>query len=332
MLPPIRILVLFVSLLAAQSALSGELPQVAREKFASGLTSPLILEPYQSGERAFLVVEQSGVISFLGEDGGEPGEVFLDLRDRMIEINNGFDERGLLGLAIHPEFDSNGRFFVYYSAPLRDEAPPKFDHTSHLSEFRVPPGANRADPDSERLLLQIDEPQFNHDGGNLLFGVDGYLYVAVGDGGAANDKGLGHEPGGNGQALHRLLGKLLRIDVDSGSPYGIPPDNPLVGREGRDEIFAWGLRNPWGLALDPRDERIILAGEVGQNRFEEIVAVRRGENHGWPRYEGYAPFDQENPSESPTAPPRSSKTGSYSPSSPTRTIPHSASPRDTASA
>lgn len=135
-----------------------------------------------------------------------------------------FDERGLLGLAFHPDYATNGRFIVYYSAPLRAGAPAGFNHTSHISEFRVSGDPNRADPGSERILLQVDKPQFNHNGGTVLFGPDGLLYIAIGDGGGANDVGLGHvedwyavNEGGNGQDVtQNLLGNILRIDVDSG--------------------------------------------------------------------------------------------------------------------
>ncbi|MEX2578155.1 MAG: PQQ-dependent sugar dehydrogenase [Verrucomicrobiales bacterium] len=271
------------------------LPEIECAPFASDLVAPLFMVPYGEEERGFLVAEQNGVISFLGEDGGKPGEVFLDLRDRMVELNDGFDERGLIGLVLHPDFEENRKFYVFYSAPLREGAPDDFNHTGHLSEFKTLPDGSAGDPASERVLLAIDEPQFNHDGGNLLFGVDGFLYVCVGDGGGAHDLGVGHAEGGNGQALDRLLGKILRIDVDSGDPYGIPEDNPLVGKDGRDEIFAWGLRNPWGITLD--EDGSIIAADVGQNRFEEVDVIRRGENYGWPVYEAFAEFDQKNPIE-----------------------------------
>ena len=274
------------------------LPAVDYEKFATGFTAPLSMIPYQDGERAFVVLDQIGVASFLGEDGGEANGTFLDLRDRIVTLKPKFDERGLLGMALHPKFTENKKFYVYYSAPLRDGGPEGFDHTARLSEFKVK-GDGTGDPATERILLQIDQPQWNHNCGNLLFGPDGYLYLGLGDGGKANDDAPGHEEDGNGQALHRLLGKILRIDVNSGDPYSIPPDNPLVGKTGRDEIYAWGIRNPWGLSFGP-DGKLIVA-DVGQNRFEEINVIQKGGNFGWRRYEGHAPFNVGNPAELVTA-------------------------------
>ena len=251
--------------------------------------------PYQSGERAFLVGEQTGAISFLGGKGDRTGEIFLDLRPRLQFLRPGFDERGLLGLALHPEFRQNRKFYLYYSSKLAPEAPKGFDHTIRLSEFRTNEDGSRADLDSEEVLLSIHSPQWNHNSGNLLFGPDGYLYASVGDGGAANDLALGHAEGGNGQDLNTLLGKILRIDVNAEKGYTIPPDNPLVGQPGLDEIYAWGVRNPWGLCVDDQQKRILFA-DVGQNRFEEVNVLARGANYGWPRFEGFAPFDQKNPS------------------------------------
>ncbi|NNC87616.1 MAG: hypothetical protein HKN82_04045 [Akkermansiaceae bacterium] len=287
----------FVSLLFALAAgFAGlapakELPPVAYKKFASGFTSPVSMIPYDDGEQAFLVVDQPGVISFLGEDGGKPGAVFLDLRDRMVTLNPKFDERGALGVALHPMFVENKKVYVYYSAPLREDGPDGFDHTARLSEFTVKADGS-ADPASERLVLAVDQPQWNHNGGNVLFGPDGFLYLGLGDGGKSNDVAPGHEKDGNGQALNRLLGKILRIDVDSADPYGIPADNPLVGKDGRDEIFAWGIRNPWGMSFDGGN---LIVADVGQNRFEEIDIIENGKNYGWSRREGYASFTADNP-------------------------------------
>lgn len=282
--------------MAPHGAPARELPKVGIEQFASGFTSPVAMVPYQNGKQAFLVVDQTGVITFLGDEGGTPGGVFLDVRSRMVKLRKKFDERGLLGLALHPRFAENRKVYVYYSGPRRDDGPKEFDHTGRLAEYRVRDD-HTADPASERTLLMVDEPQWNHNGGNLIFGPDGYLYLGLGDGGAAHDRAKGHEEGGNGQALNRLLGKILRIDVDSGDPYGIPPGNPLVGKDGRDEIFAWGIRNPWGITFDRGGSGEMIVADVGQNRFEEVDLVEIGKNYGWSRAEGLAEFSADNPGE-----------------------------------
>jgi glucose/arabinose dehydrogenase len=189
-----------------------------------------------------------GQIWVIATDGTLLQEPFLDIQDRLVELRQTYNERGLLGLAFHPAYPQNGRFFVYYSAPLREGAPQDFDHTAHISEFSVSSqNPDRADPGSERIILAVDKPQSNHNGGTLLFGPeDGFLYISLGDGGARNDAAPGHvadwyefNAGGNGQDVtQNLLGSILRIDVDTGDPYGIPQDNPFVGREGLDEIYV----------------------------------------------------------------------------------------------
>lgn len=278
----------------ALTAFADDLPKVAYQKFASGLISPIGLTPYLDGGESFLVSEQNGVVHFLGGEGGETTGTFLDLRDRMVKLRDGFDERGLLGIALHPKFPDVRKVYVHYSAPLRKGGTKGFDHTAHISEFTIPEGGRAASASSERIILQVDTPQWNHNGGQPVFGPDGYLYVALGDGGGASDLGKGHVKGGNGQHLDNLLGKILRLNVDEADPYRIPDDNPLVGKPGRDEIFAWGIRNPWGLSFD--GGRLFVA-DVGQNRFEEVNLVVNGGNYGWPRTEGFASFDQENPTE-----------------------------------
>jgi glucose/arabinose dehydrogenase len=224
-----------------------------------------------------------------------------------------FDERGVLGLAFHPGYAGNGRFFVYYSAPLRAGAPAGYDHTARVSEFRVSAtNANRADPASERIVLQEDKPQFNHNGGTLLFGPsDGYLYISFGDGGGADDVGLGHvedwyltNAGGNGQDIqNNLLGNILRIDVDHGDPYAIPADNPFAGMpgcaDGCDEIWAYGFRNPYRMSFDPGGSRDLFVGDAGQELWEEVSIAVKGGNFGWNVKEGTHCFSTENPNESP---------------------------------
>ncbi|MFY0253958.1 PQQ-dependent sugar dehydrogenase [Chitinophaga sp. 30R24] len=205
---------------------------------------------------------------------------FLDVSNDMVSINPGYDERGLLGLAFHPDFKKNHKFYVYYSAPMQKKG---FNHTSRLVEFTV--AVNRpdeADPASQRVLMEIDEPESNHNGGQLQFGPDGYLYIGLGDGGGGGDK---HGDAGNGQDLRTLLGKILRIDVNS-TPYKVPADNPFVNQAGaRPEIWAYGLRNPWRFSFDKGSKKL-FAGDVGQDKYEEVDIITKGGNYGWRIMEG----------------------------------------------
>jgi glucose/arabinose dehydrogenase len=280
---------------------------------ADGLTSPvaLVAAPDESGRR--FVVDQVGVIRVLTARGAVLSEPFLDLRGRIVPLMPEFDERGLLGLAFHPDYADNGRFFVYYSAPLRPGAPTGYDNTARLSEFRVSgSNPNRADPTSERIVLQVDDPQFNHNGGTLLFGPDDdYLYISIGDGGGADDVGLGHvedwytaNAGGNGQDVqNNLFGDILRIDVDRGDPYAIPEDNPFAAvpgcADGCDETWAYGFRNPYRMSFDLDGDHDLFVGDAGQELWEEVsIAVKRG-NFGWNVKEGTHCFSTDNPDESP---------------------------------
>lgn len=220
----------------------------------------------------------------------------------MVALDPSYEERGLLGLAFHPDYGENGRFYLYYSAPLRAEAPSNFNHTSHISEFTVSEDdPNVVDPDSERIVLQVDEPQSWHNAGQIAFGPDGYLYIPLGDGGGAADIGIGHTPEiGNGQDISVLLGSILRIDVDGEEPYGIPPDNPFVDEEeGRDEIYAYGFRNPYRVAFDAGGERQLFVSNVGESRWEEVHIVELGGNYGWNIKEGSHCFDPTDVSASP---------------------------------
>ena len=242
------------------------------------------------GSNRFFVTQQGGLIRvFPNRQDVTEAPVFLDLADRVSEEHN---EEGLLGIAFAPAFEDNGFFYVYYSAsgPRR----------SVLSRFSVSGvDSNVADVDSELVILEIPEPAGNHNGGQLAFGPDGYLYIGVGDGGRGGD------PFGNGQNTWTLLGTILRIDVSAASAserYSIPPSNPFAGVDGsRGEIFAYGLRNPWRFSFDighgdlgladigenePGGLVEIWVGDVGQNLWEEINLVRRGLNYGWNVMEG----------------------------------------------
>ena len=271
---------------------------------AEGFTSPLQLVSSPDATGRIFVLDQAGAIWVLSADGAKLPDPFLDLRSKIVTLNQNYDERGLLGLAFHPSFKDNGRLFVFYSAPLRAGGTSGWNCTSHLSEFKVMPGdPNRADPASERIILQVDKPQSNHNAGTIAFGPDGYLYVPLGDGGGANDLGTGHSPGGNGQDLSTLLGKIIRIDVDNSSPYAIPPDNPFVGKDGADEIYAIGFRNPYSMSFDMGGQHELFVGDVGQALFEEVDIVSKGGNYGWRIKEGTHWFNPDNPgSPPPTGP------------------------------
>lgn len=233
------------------------------------------------GSHRNFVIEQHGVIySFPNNPSTTEAIVFLDLRDR-VRYHDNMNEEGLLGLAFHPNFKVNGEFFVFYTTT-------KAKLTNIVSRFRVrKDDPSRADRDSEEELMRFNKPFWNHDGGTLCFGPDGFLYLTHGDGGAAND------PHDNGQNLNSLLGKVLRIDVDRkdpGNAYAIPKDNPFVGRtDARAEIWAYGLRNIWRMAFDRPTGRL-WAADVGQDLYEEIDIITKGGNYGWNRREGWHPF------------------------------------------
>jgi len=263
------------------------------ELMAEGFDAPvkLIGSPDNTGK--LFVADQNGTVKII-KDGEVMSEPFLDLRDRMVELKEAYDERGLLGIAFSPEFKNDGKFYVYYSAPLRSSAPAGWDHTSRVSVFTVSAdNPDKIDSGSEKILLEIDEPQLNHNGGDIVFGSDGYLYIATGDGGAADDFGLGHPEIGNGQDLSNLLGKILRIKADG----SIPSSNPFVGKDGRDEIYAYGFRNPFRMSFD-KDDRLFVA-DVGQNIWEEVDIVEKGGNYGWNIKEGTHCFSHESANESP---------------------------------
>ena len=285
------------------------------ETVAEGLVAPISVTHAGDGSGRLFIVEQSGQIRLV-VDGELLPTPFLDIVDKIPELNPFFDERGLLGLAFHPNYASNGRFFIRYSSPRegqKDE--PCFGtsrgcHTENVAEYAVSADdANQADPDSEIILFSIDEPQFNHDAGEVAFGPDGFLYFTLGDGGGAHD-GLAddppsHGPIGHGQNIETALGSILRIDVDSPPqdplPYAIPADNPFVGQPGVDEIYAYGMRNPYKFSFDdgPGGDGSLYVADVGQNLFEEVNIVVNGGNYGWVIREGFHCFDPFNPLDPP---------------------------------
>lgn len=231
--------------------------------------------------RLFTVSQEGQIWVFKNEYDVTKSHLFLDLRGEVKDWQSrGANEQGLLGLAMHPEYKSNGKFYVYYSHPSEGK--------SLLSCFEVSKDdPNRADPDSEVVLMEFEEPFQNHNGGSIEFGPDGYLYLGLGDGGYRNDPLLA------GQDLSKILGTILRIDVDNPStdkPYGIPADNPFVDVENaRPEIYAYGLRNPWRIAFDKQTGRL-WCGDVGQDLWEEVNIIRKGGNYGWSVWEATHPF------------------------------------------
>ncbi len=260
---------------------------VRLEVAASNLVSPTVLTHAQDGSGRLFIADQTGQIWIVDSTGALLSAPFLDISNRLVSLQPGYDERGLLGLAFHPGYSTNGRFFVYYSAPSPDT---NYDNKTVLSEFQVSAtNTNLADAASERVLLTILEPEANDQGAAVVFGPDGYLYIGLGDGGGAGDQ---HGTYGNGQMLDTLLGKIVRIDVDHGNPYAIPPDNPFVSVAGaRPEIYAYGLRNPWRFSFDRDGSHQGFIADVGQNLWEELDILRKGANYGWRIMEGNHLFD-----------------------------------------
>ena len=271
-------------------------PQVSLELVADGFTSPVALVDPNDGTGRLFVVEQTGLIWILS-DSNRIEKPFLDIRDRVVKLNSFYDERGLLGLAFHPDFKSNGRFYVSYSGHLQNNlSPSEWDHTTYISEFTVSTNdPNQADPNPERVILAMDKPGYNYEAGHITFGPDGYLYIATGD--SVRDPAT--ESGKYAQDLNSLLGKILRIDVDGTAgilqQYLIPPDNPFVSGAGRAEIFAYGFRNPYRFSFDVLKDgntRLFVA-DVGQAMMEEVDLVEPGGNYGWPIREGTSCFNSQ---------------------------------------
>ncbi|WP_295118082.1 PQQ-dependent sugar dehydrogenase [uncultured Chitinophaga sp.] len=245
--------------------------------------SPVAMAVPGDGSNRQFVCQKEGRVWIIRNGKLQP-QPFLDVSAEMVKINPGYDERGLLGIAFHPRFKSNGKFYLYYSVPSSTKGS---NHKSLVAEYKVSSAnPDLADKDSKRTVMEIEQPESNHNGGDLAFGPDNYLYISLGDGGGAGDR---HGATGNGQNMDTWLGKILRIDVN-GTPYSVPKDNPFVNKPGiKPEIWAYGLRNAWRMSFDKGTKRL-FAGDVGQNKYEEVDIITKGGNYGWRIMEGYHGF------------------------------------------
>jgi glucose/arabinose dehydrogenase len=275
---------------------------------ADEFVSPVALVDAPDGSKRLFVVDQIGKVWIIDEHGKKSSQPFIDISSKLVALQTSYDERGLLGLAFHPRFRSNGKFYLFYNAPPPPGGPtndagntglPKeWSSMIRVSEFSVSGwNSSQANAGSEKIILQEPHPQFNHNGGTIAFGKDGYLYISIGDGGNKNDLGPGHaedwytpNAGGNGQDIEsNLMGSILRIDVNghsNGKNYSIPWDNPFVGKRGLDEIYAYGFRNPYRFSFDMDGSNQLFAGDAGQNLYEEVSIVKKGGNYGWNVKEG----------------------------------------------
>ncbi len=299
-------------------AAGAEASSVGVEVVAEGLRAPIFLVEAPAGEGPLLVGDQIGLVLAMDRATGALAP-FLDIRERVVDLLPAFDERGLWSLAFHPDYAANGRLFVTYGAPRRQASPftGETAYTWRLSEFRAEGDA--ADPASERVVLEFDWVNRKHNGGGLAFGPDGYLYVGVGDGGGVHgvpdvyvapplretdDATLIQEDpfrlpeefwhfDAYAQDLGLLQGKILRLDVDAGEPYGIPPTNPFrTGELGRPEIYAWGFRNPFRLSFDAAGTGDLFVSATAEALWETVHLVARPGNYGWAVREGRHCFDR----------------------------------------
>ena len=264
--------------------------QAKLKLITDGLSHPTAFAVTKKSPDLLFIAEQEGRIRVV-ENGKLLETPFLDISKEVLK-KEGYDERGLLGLAFHPDYATNGKFYVYCSIPVDNPVKNVRDHQSEIREYTVSKNNPKlADATQMQKVLVFDEPQSNHNGGDLKFGADGFLYISVGDGGGANDQ---HGTYGNAQNMTNLLGKILRIDVNK-TPYAIPADNPFIKTtDAKPEIYAYGLRNPWRISFDRKTNQL-FAGDVGQNKYEEVDIITKGGNYGWRPIEGLHDFKADDP-------------------------------------
>jgi len=289
--------------------------RVNLETVASGLAAPVLLVPDPRDAGRLYIVDQVGLVRIV-DQGQLAGEPFLDVTGLVVPVRVNYDERGFLGLAFHPSYTDPsspgfGKFYTYTSEPVQGPADftvevpegTAMNHQSVVREWQWDGASTQVDSNSSREILRVDQPQSNHNAGHIEFGPDGYLYIAFGDGGGANDTAVGHGTQGNGQNINTIHGSIVRIDplnptltpdsadaAGANGAYRVPADNPFVGAEGVDEIYAYGFRNPYRFSFDAQSGALIVP-DVGQNRVEEINFVLKGGNYGWNVKEGSYLFD-----------------------------------------
>uniref|UniRef100_A0A8C3FFP4 HHIP like 1 n=1 Tax=Chrysemys picta bellii TaxID=8478 RepID=A0A8C3FFP4_CHRPI len=268
--------------------------QLCLLEVANGLRNPVAMVHANDGTHRFFIAEQVGLVWTYLPDRSRLEKPFLNISEAVLTSPWEGDERGFLGIVFHPKFKFNGKVYVYYSVEVH------FEERIRISEFRISPDdMNTLDHSSERIILEVEEPASNHNGGELLFGYDGYLYIFTGDGGMAGDP---FGTFGNAQNKSTLLGKVLRINVDNndrGPLYRIPPDNPFVSDpKARPEVYAYGVRNMWRCSFDRGEPYTkegkgrLFCGDVGQNKFEEVDIIEKGKNYGWRAREGFSCYDK----------------------------------------